>query len=213
MRPLIRPLWHALGALPLAFAFSVAACGDVEHPSEENTAEIITTVTLAFTPSAGGETIAASFADLDGDGGDDPLVEPIALNHDTAYAMAVVFLNARQLPAQDITREIDDESEVHQVFYTGSAVQGPATGANPTAIARHAYGDTDAYGNPVGLRNTLQTLDPGTGTLIVTLRHMPPIHGVLPKDEALAEDVVATDGIAALPGRTDVSVTFDLTVN
>ena len=202
-------------AIALSFfaAFGLTACGDdVENPGEQNENELITTVTLTFTPSGGGSAITASFNDPDGDGGTPPTVDPISLSNSSTYTMTVRFLNELEDPAEDITEEVEEESDVHQVFYTGSAVQGPATGTNASAVVEHSYSDTDENGYPIGLDNTMETTTTGSGEFIVTLRHMPPVNDSPVKTGTLAADV-ASDGISALPGSTDASVTFNLTVN
>ena len=192
---------------------NVAACGgDVENPGEENENEVITTVTLIFTSLGDGSKIVASFSDPDGDGGTAPTTDDITLSANTTYATEVKFLNELESPAEDITLEVDEESDVHQVFFTGSAVQGPATGTNASAVVEHLYNDTDANGYPVGLDNTIETIATGSGDLVLTLRHMPPINDSPVKNGTLAADL-ANSGIGALPGDTDASVTFNLTVN
>jgi hypothetical protein len=184
----------------------VAACGDDGGGGNEN--EVITTVTLTFTP-AGGAPVIASFRDPDGDGGMAPTIDPVNLTNATTYTLTVKFLNELETPAEDITVEVMDESDVHQLFFTGTAVKGPAT-SNTTGPLTHSYGDMDANGFPIGLTNTIAAAT-GTGMLTVTLRHMPPVSGNPVKTGTLA-DTVKTSGIPALPGDTDASVTFMATV-
>ena len=114
-------------------------------------------------------------------------------------------------PAEDITPEIEDEGDEHQVFFTGSAVQGPATGPNPAAVVEHAYADTDADGLPLGLDNTLTTLGVGAGELVLTLRHLPLENDQPVKVAGMAEDV-AEGGFGAIGGDNDVQITFNLEV-
>jgi hypothetical protein len=196
-------------ALLLGLSLVTAACGDDGEvdPGEDN--EVITTVTLDFAPMGGGAVVSASFRDDDGDGGAAPTIDPVALTAGTTYTLSVRFLNELETPAEEITEEVEDESDQHQVFLTGSAVIGPAT-ANTTGPLTHTYADTDANGNPIGLDNTIVAAA-GTGDLTVTLRHMPPVNDVEQKVAGLADDV-KTGGIASLPGNTDVSVDFDVTV-
>jgi hypothetical protein len=186
----------------------LAACADTEKPLENNEEELITTVVLDFIPASGSAT-SFTWADPEADGS--PVVDDITLADGETYAVSVSFLNELEDPAEDITEEVDAESDQHQVFFTGSAVNGPATGDNPAAVVSHAYTDTDANGFPVGLTNTVTTFMPGSGTLTLTLRHLPPENDVAVKTGTLAEDAAA-GGIAALPGDTDVSVDFALTV-
>lgn len=191
--------------LPVA---AVAACG-AANPDEANEEEVITTVVLTFTPDGGGDAVEASWADPENDGS--PVIDAIALAADTTYGLAVSFLNELEEPAEDITVEVAEEDDEHQVFVFGSAVEGPATGTNAEAVVTHAYDDADAEGNPVGLANTITATATGSGELRVALRHLPAEDGTAVKVAGLAEDL-ATDGIDALPGATDVDVSFDLTV-
>lgn len=187
----------------------LVACDDVKETGEpENENEVITTVTLDFTPDAGGDALSFSWSDPENDGS--PVIDDISLPQG-GYTLSVSFLNALEEPAEDITVEVQDEGDQHQVFYTGSAVQGPATGDNASAVIEHAYADTDGNGLPVGLDNTVTTLAAGSGDLVVTLRHMPPESGEAVKTAEAAE-TVAAEGMSGIGGDTDVEVTFSLTV-
>ncbi|MEZ4237059.1 MAG: hypothetical protein R3F59_13080 [Myxococcota bacterium] len=121
------------------------------------------------------------------------------------------FLNELEDPAEDITLEVDAESDQHQVLFLGSGVQSPATGDNAAAVVAIDYADTDANGLPVGLDDDVTTLGAGAGELRVVLRHMPPQDGEPVKVAGVAEDV-ASGGIGAAPGDSDVDVTFPVTV-
>jgi len=191
--------------VPLAFA----ACNDTTNPEEINVNEVITTVALAFTPSAGGAPLEFRWADPENDGS--PVIDDIVLSDADDYDLAVSFLNELEDPPEDITEEVDAESDQHQVFFTGTAVESESTGANPGASITIAYADTDANGLPLGLATTVTTLGTGMGTLVVTLRHMPPENDTAVKVDGLAEQV-ATGGISSLPGDTDAGVTFDVEV-
>lgn len=198
----------------LVVSLGFAGCGDsnVEKPTETNENEVITTVTLRFVPDDGSATFEASFRDPDGDGGGAPTIDPITLSSGRTYAVTVSFLNELETPAEDITEEVNDESDVHQVFFTGAGVQSPSTSDDPDAVVEQDYDDTDENGLPVGLASTFTGLQAGTGELTVTLRHMPPVNGTAVKVAGLAE-LVASGGIEALPGTTDASVTFSVTVD
>ena len=192
--------------LPLSL---LAACADVANPDEVNAEEVITTVALTFTPSSGGAAIEAAWADPENDGS--PVIDAIVLSDADEYTLAVAFLNELEDPAEDITQEVGAESDEHQVFFTGTAVESPATGENANAVISQAYDDTDANGFPVGLASSVATLGVGSGTLTVTLRHLPPENDTPVKTGTLADDVAA-GGIESLPGETDASVDFALEV-
>lgn len=186
---------------------ALAACKDTENPEEVNENEVITTVELAFTPAGGGADRVFAWSDPENDGS--PVIDPVVLLDAEDYTLAVRFVNELAEPPEDITLEVDEEGDQHQVFFTGSAVQGPAS-ASADAVITQSYADTDVNGLPVGLASDVTTLGTGSGELVVTLRHMPPEGG--PAKVAGLAELVASDGIEALPGDTDASVTFDLAV-
>jgi hypothetical protein len=185
----------------------LAACDDGGGGGPTN--ELITTVELTFAPMGVGTPVVATFRDDDGDGGNPPTIDPVNLTTGTSYMLNVQFLNELEMPPEDITLEVKDEGDQHQVFFTGTAVNGPAT-SNTTGPLTHAYGDTDANGFPIGLTNTVMAVT-GTGTLTVTLRHLPPVNDTPVKTGTLAE-TVKTMGITGLPGDSDVNVSFTATV-
>src|SRR5688572_7058649 len=147
-------------------ALLFAACND----EGTDPLEVITTVQLSFAPAAG-SAVVAEYNDPDGDGGAAGTSQPVNLTNATTYTLTVKFLNRLEMPEEDITVEIRDEGFQHQLFFTGTAVNGPATN-NPTAPLTHAYADMDSNGLPLGLTNTIMAAT-GTGQLTVTLRHMP----------------------------------------
>ena len=184
-------------------------CNDVNDPDGDNEEEVITTVGLVFTPQGGGDTVNASWADPENDGS--PVIDDITLAAGTTYDLAVTFTNELADPAEDITEEVEAEDDEHQVFYLGSAVEGPANVGNAEAVATHAYADNDGEGNPVGLANTVEATTAGSGEFQVVLRHLPPEDGTPIKVAGLAR-TVSDSGVGTLPGDSDVDVTFDLTV-
>jgi hypothetical protein len=193
-----------------ATAVASTGCGsdgdDHDHGNEQ---EVITTVILTFTPAGGGAAIVAVADDPDGDGGDPPVIDDVALFEGTSYDVTVAFENRLEDPAEDITAEVADEAEDHQVFFTGTAVNGPASD-RPTAGLTHAYADEDANGLPIGLASTIDVVGAG-GELTITLRHLPPVNDVAAKTATTAADVAA-GGFAAIGGTTDAQVTFEVAV-
>jgi hypothetical protein len=185
---------------------ALAACG-VSGDKATNEQEVITTVALTFTPAGLGEPTVVEFDDPDGDGGLPPTVDPLDLPPGD-FTLAVAFQNRLEDPPEEITDEVRDESEAHLILFTGSAVVGPAT-ANATGPLTQAYADTDANGLPIGLASTI-TATAGTGTLTVTLRHMPPEEP--PEKAADTLDIVKTSGIDAIGGSTDATVDFTVSV-
>ncbi|MBX7079799.1 MAG: hypothetical protein K1X88_11465 [Nannocystaceae bacterium] len=194
----------------------LGGCAEPFDADPDAETEIITTVRLTFTPEGGGAAITAAFTDPDGDGGMPGNAEPIALLASGAFTLAVEFANALEQPEADITAEVREEAQDHQVFLLGTAVRGPATGTDAAAPLLHAYDDVESdYGEntgddlPVGLVNRITVQAAGTGTLTVLLRHMPPQGGTPQKVAGLAEGLAAGE---PLPGEVDAQVDFMVTV-
>ncbi len=183
----------------LIFSMSIGAAlffnscdSDDNTPPVVNEEELITTVVLTFTPQSGGNILEFRFTDIDGTGGNAPVISADILPDSTAFDMSIQFLNESVSPAEDITAEVLAEAEDHQVFYViESGLQ-----------MDFSYEDMDADGNPIGLLNTFYTGAPGTGELQVILRHEPN------KD---AQGVSVGD-IANAGGETDVEVSFDVVI-
>jgi hypothetical protein len=124
------------------------------------------------------------------------------------YTLSVRFQNGLEDPPEEITEEVNDESDVHLLLFTGSAIVGPAT-SNTSGPLEHSYADMDINGLPIGLTNTM-VATPGTGLLTLTLRHMPP---ELPPEKSADTVALARDnGIDALGGATDAQVSFSVSV-
>ena len=201
----------------LPFAF-VVGCGDDVGNTESdgstdgievNPNEVMTTVKLTLTPTSGGESFVVTWADPENDGS--PVIDDMTLTNGETYTVSVEFLNELVDPTVNVTPEIMDEMDEHQVFFTGTAVEGPCNTANPDAVVEHAYGDTDSNEFPIGLMNTFTAKASGTGVLSVLLRHMPPINGEAVKTGTLA-NVIDSGSSTDLPGSTDIDIEFTVTV-
>jgi hypothetical protein len=146
----------------LAGLVLLSACNN-DDPEPENQEELITTVRLTFTPAGGGAPVIATWQDLDGDGGGAPQVSSVTLTRNTTYTLAVELSDASKSPAIDITEEVEDEAEAHQLFFRTTGLTGMTI----------AYNDQDGNSRPIGLTNTVTTPTAGSGTLTVILRHEP----------------------------------------
>lgn len=194
----------------LAFATLVAASGCDDIGGDDNEAEVITTVTLELVPMGGGTTVTAAFNDPDGDGGGAPTIDPLNLASGKTYAMTVRFENRLEDPPEEITDEVRDEGDQHFVFFTGTAVNGPAS-QQPAAPLTHAYTDMDGSGIPIGLGNTIAAAAAGTGQLTVTLVHLPPVNDTAAKTAELPMQIKSS-GFGAVGGSIDAQVSFMVTV-
>ena len=177
--------------LAIAASLTFTACNndDDNTPDPVNEEEVITTATLVLTPQGGGTPVTLQTRDIDGDGPGAPVITVSGdLMPNTTYVGAIVFLNETEDPAENVTLEVAEEDDEHQVFYI------PGGGLNVTVT----YQDADGDGNPLGLAITAETGDASTGTLNVVLRHEPN----KPNDGTLGD----------AGGETDIEVTFDVTI-
>ena len=181
-----------------------SACGDVDEPNtQQDEQEIITTLKVTFTPMGGGAAVIAQLKDADGEGGAAPVITNPTLAAATTYTVTLEVLN-ETVPSTDeefdITKEIKEEAQEHQFYFTGDALGGLLT---------HAYADkesdyTENTGSdlPVGLKSTITTSAAGAGKLIITLKHQPPVN----------DKEVKTDSSTINDGGTDIEATFEVTV-
>jgi hypothetical protein len=158
-----------------------------------NEEEVITTVTAILTPVGGGNAVTLTSRDLDGDGPNDP-VNTISgtITAGTTYNGTVRFLNELANPAEDISLEIEQEGDEHQIFFVQTGNLGTFT-----------YTDTDVNGKPVGLEFKYSTAaSPATGLLQIVLRHEPNKDG----------NGVSGGSITNAGGSTDAEVKFSISV-
>ncbi|MDZ4708084.1 MAG: type 1 periplasmic binding fold superfamily protein [Saprospiraceae bacterium] len=163
-----------------------------DDPIIPNEEEIITSLKYTLTPVGGGNTVLLSFKDLDGDGGNSPVIMSGKLSRNTTYLGSLELLNEQESPVGNITNEIEMENKDHQFFFTVSG------GLSLTV----SYDDTDGNGKPVGLKTRLTTTVASAGKLTITLRHLP--------DKSAPG--VASGNIANAGGDTDIEVNFEVNV-
>jgi len=122
-----RHRWNVLSILTAAVFVSAAltfACADDEDtsptgPSEPNgqeeddhgpgEEELITTLKITLTPSGGGAPLTVQFQDLDGEGGNAPVVDRIVVDAGTVYSGSVQVLNETESPPENITEDVKGE--------------------------------------------------------------------------------------------------------
>ena len=179
-------------AIALLSVFTFSSCSNDDDPIAVNEEEVITTVTTTLT--AGSQTVTLTSRDLDGDGPNAPVITVSGdLVVNTTYTGTVSFLNESVSPVDDITVEIEEEGDEHQLFFQA-----------PTAIGAFTYTDADANGKPIGLTFTLKTgTTATTGNIVVTLRHEPIKNA----------EGVATGDITNAGGATDAQITYPVEVN
>jgi hypothetical protein len=175
----------------LLFGLMFISC-EKDDPKPINEEELITTVKVTCTPSTGGETVILSFVDLDGDGGNNPVITGGTFKSNTSYNVAIQFLNESSSPIEDITDEVRDEGQDHQVFMDSSG----------NFEFSYSYLDSDLDGNPIGLEMQFLIGAVGSGQLTLTLRHEPDKSGTGVSDGDLTN----------AGGETDVEVSFPVSV-
>lgn len=154
--------------------------------------EVITTLIVSLT---GGSTpITMTYRDLDPDGPTAPTITVSgSLDANTLYTGSITLLNELENPVDDITEEIMEEDDEHQLFYQ------VGTGLN---ISNLVYLDFDGNGKPLGLNFRFNTGDASQGNFTIILRHEPN------KDAA----GVSEGDITNAGGETDISATFEVTI-
>lgn len=170
--------------------FATSCTPDAEVPVNEE--EVITTVVVQFSRN-GAVAATLTSRDTDGNGPGAPVVTQTGtLSRSLTYTGTVRFLDETKTPAEDISIEVREEGDEHQVFF-----QAPAT------LGTFTYADTDVNQRPIGL---LFNFTAGTATtaqnLMVTLRH----------DPIKSAAGVAGGNIANAGGSTDAEVSFPITL-
>lgn len=180
----------------LIVAATITACKKDDDPvsptAPVNEEELITTLRLHLNSANNVEHKMFSFVDLDGDGGNVPVITADRLSLDSIYTVRIEVLNESTTPTGDITLEIDEEGALHQFFFQ-------PTGANISV----AYTDTDVNGQPVGLQTAWTIGALSNGSVTVTLRHEP---------DKTATGVSAGD-ITNAGGATDIEVSFPVVID
>ncbi len=150
----------------------------------------ITTLRFILKPPRGNE-VTMSYEDLDGVGGNDPIIEGGTLTANTVYFCDIELLNEAVNPAEDITQTIESEKETHQFFFTINGLDLDFT-----------YADTDNDGNPVGLFTAITTGAPSSGTIVINLQR-----NLNKFAQGVSEGFIGNGG-----GSTDIQVTFPVTI-
>lgn len=152
---------------------------DVE---EEN----ITTVKVTITPVTGGSAQTFTWKDVDGPGGNAPVIDQIVLPASIPASCSLQFLDESKTPASDITPEIITEGTDHQVYYE-------PTGAAITVTSLN----NDANSLPLGTTSFWGNSGAGNGSMKITLKHKPG---------------VKASGDPVTKGETDIEVVFPVKI-
>ncbi len=164
-------------------SLTVSACHkDDDHDHDEE--ELITTVRLKFTPPSG-PVLNFSWQDLDGEGGNAPIIPTVNLAANTTYSVELELLNESVTPTEDITEEIQEEANEHLFVYN----------VNTTGLTV-VITDKDGNNRDLGLKSTWTTTSPATGNINILLKHNP---------NKTASNPAAT-------GSTDIDITLPVVI-
>ncbi len=158
-------------------------------PTDDN--ELITTVELVFTDPVN-VSRSFKFRDIDGDTRTKPeAFDTLKLDRNTVYKVSIHIGDESKGTYEDITEDIQEESDVHLFVYR----------PNPVSLLAIQITDVDKNALPIGLNAKAKTqYFPGSGLLQVMLKHQPPLNGKIVKT---GEEEV---------GSTDLDLSFPLIV-
>jgi hypothetical protein len=172
---------YVFSAVTAAALLGVAACGESSTaPGGEQ--EVISRVTLTLSPVGFTAPVQTVFIDdPDGAGPQSPSAQvgTLSLVRGSSYTGIVKFENRLVNPPEDITEEVEEESNEHRVIYT-------VTGAGLVISTT----DVDEQGRPLGIRfNAAAGTTAGNGAVRVVLCH----YGESPKPATATSCTVDTD--------------------
>lgn len=208
----MKNLINNLKILSFLFLIIFSSC-ETEDPKKEDAPELITKVTLTFTPTNGGDPIIISAIDPDGEGVQDLTPEDeIVLADGITYDLSVILINELAAPNQegyDITEEVEEEGNEHLLLFgwTNNLFSSPSGNGNiDNRTDPMIYNDNDSKNLPIGLNTRWTTVDTGdahshvtplTGTFRIILKHQPGLK-------------TRTSGVNI--GETDLDVTFSVSI-
>jgi hypothetical protein len=152
-----------LFAVVMLSGLVIAGCKKKDD-DDDNEEELITTVKVTLTPVAGGASATYTWKDVDGAGGNTPVIDTIRVSPSLMYNCSVQFIDESKSPAEDITPEIVAEANDHQVYYLSTGPTINVTGFN-----------NDGRGLPLGTTSVWTTGVAGTGNMNIILVHKPGI--------------------------------------
>ena len=98
----------AIKLLPLSIlAIGLLSC-EPNEPVNPNQEELITTLNVDL--EANGTTYTLNYQDLDGDGGNAPIITLDSLSANTTYSGSITLFNESITPTEEITPEVFDEA-------------------------------------------------------------------------------------------------------
>lgn len=142
-------------AILLSFAFQCNEDREYYEPLNEN----FTTLIYTLTPQNGGPQAVLTWRDMDGEGGEPPVIVGGNLSAYTTYNGSITLLDETQTPAKNLTPLIRLNERGHRLFFFQDGLNG----------LRVMNTTTDAN----GYRNQLITSGATSGKLTVVVGYIP----------------------------------------
>ncbi|MDA9586962.1 type 1 periplasmic binding fold superfamily protein [Flavobacteriaceae bacterium] len=169
--------------LYLLLSLLIISCSK-DDPEPINEEELITTVQLTFkSPGITDQTVRWQEGSNNSD--------IISLAANTQYEVEIIFLDESDpSDIEDITEEVKEEADEHQVFYQFSQLN--------ISLGQSSSDTLDSNQNPLYVNSLWNTSEAGSGTVRVYLIHEP-----------VTKSSSTRDGFA---GETDVTVDFPINI-
>jgi len=184
----------SLASLFLLFSLFITGCKKEEQvvspPLPGN--EFLTTVKLELVNTVTNDTVIGIWRDLTPEDTNpaDTSLALLNLKENSTYKATIFLLDETKNPAEDITTEIKERGNYHQLFYFPS----PNLGAN--LVVNVTDTDTNSPPLPLGITTNFITNAAAIGKVNVILRHQPNV-----KNGTFA------------PGSTDIDVNFQVNIS
>lgn len=152
-------------------ALSITACkkdnSDVTKPTDINEGELITTVQFNITDADSPFTKQVfEYKDVDGIGGNAPLIDTIKLNNNKFYTVEIILLDESKNPIDTISNEVLEEANDHMLVFEPASSQ--------ISVTINDF-DTNNPPLPLGLLSSWATTTAGNTSIKVSLKHQPGI--------------------------------------
>ncbi len=176
-----------LSALTLAALLSLSfQCDETDRyePLDEN----FTTLIYSLTPQNGGPQVVLTWRDLDGEGGEPPLILGGKLSAHTTYNGSIALLDETQTPARNLTSLLRLNERGHHLFFFQDGLNGLRL-MNTTIDAG-------------GYRNQLVTAAATSGKITIVVGYLP---------QRTVQALVPTD-VSNAGGYIEIEATFNIRV-
>lgn len=164
-----------LSLISLTSLHSCKKSDDASHPHDHASQEQITTLILrgvnTANPTDTNFFISAKWEDLDGDGGNAPVIDSLILDTGITYSINMLLLDKTKTPYDTVSKEILERGNIHQFFYT------PSSTLLGKVIVERLDKDNNNPALPIGLQTQWSILSvptynlPVLGTVGILLSH------------------------------------------